>query len=185
MKHILRILLIAGVCASPAAAQSPDMLAQMAANPVSQTTRMMFEQYSRNMIAAAELMPANRYGFRPTEAQMTFGQLIAHIAQNNQFVCSAIGGSPDPAPPTTPTEADPRDVLLDAVRASFDHCSAALADLTDAQAAEQIAMGTQNLPRVYFMFVIVADWADHYSTQASYLRLNGILPPSARPPAGR
>ena len=66
MKHILRILLIAGVCASPAAAQSPDMLAQMAANPVSQTTRIMFEQYSRNMNAAAELMPADLYGFRPT-----------------------------------------------------------------------------------------------------------------------
>ena len=30
---------------------------------------------------------------------------------------------------------------------------------------------------------IVEDWADHYSTQASYLRLNGILPPSAQPAA--
>jgi hypothetical protein len=28
---------------------------------------------------------------------------------------------------------------------------------------------------------IVADWADHYSNAASYLRLNGILPPSATP----
>ena len=26
------------------------------------------------------------------------------------------------------------------------------------------------------------DWADHYSTAASYLRLNGILPPTAAPP---
>jgi hypothetical protein len=33
------------------------------------------------------------------------------------------------------------------------------------------------------MIDIVADWADHYSTEASYLRLNGILPPSAQPPA--
>jgi hypothetical protein len=30
------------------------------------------------------------------------------------------------------------------------------------------------------MVEIAADWADHYSTAASYLRLNGLLPPSAK-----
>ena len=29
--------------------------------------------------------------------------------------------------------------------------------------------------------LIAADWADHYSTAASYLRMNGILPPTAQP----
>jgi hypothetical protein len=28
-----------------------------------------------------------------------------------------------------------------------------------------------------------ADWADHYSQQAIYLRLNGLLPPTAKKPA--
>jgi hypothetical protein len=31
------------------------------------------------------------------------------------------------------------------------------------------------------MITIANDWADHYSTAASYLRLNDILPPSAQP----
>jgi hypothetical protein len=31
------------------------------------------------------------------------------------------------------------------------------------------------------MVTLAVDWADHYSTAASYLRLNGILPPSAQP----
>jgi hypothetical protein len=31
------------------------------------------------------------------------------------------------------------------------------------------------------MISITDDWADHYSTQAAYLRLNGILPPTAQP----
>jgi len=26
------------------------------------------------------------------------------------------------------------------------------------------------------------DWADHYSQMANYLRLNGILPPTAKKP---
>jgi hypothetical protein len=185
MKRGFLFLFLGWLAVVPAAAQSPEMMAQMAANPVSATTRMMFEQHAKNMIAAAELMPAEKYGFHPTEAQMTFGKLIAHIAQTNEFICAAIGGTPPTAPPTTPTEKDSKDVLVKAVKESFDHCSAALAGLTDAKAVETIAMGPQKVPRVYFMFVIVADWADHYSTEASYLRLNGILPPSAQPPAAR
>jgi hypothetical protein len=27
---------------------------------------------------------------------------------------------------------------------------------------------------------LVEDWSDHYSQQAGYLRLNGILPPTAK-----
>jgi hypothetical protein len=72
-----------------------------------------------------------------------------------------------------------------AINASFDHCSAALQPLTDAKATEPIAMGPQKVPRVYFLMVLIADWADHYSTQASYLRLNGIVPPSAQAPDAR
>ena len=30
------------------------------------------------------------------------------------------------------------------------------------------------------MFVTVGDWADHYSQSANYLRLNGLLPPTAK-----
>ena len=34
------------------------------------------------------------------------------------------------------------------------------------------------------MFITVGDWADHYSQEANYLRLNGILPPTAQPRTG-
>jgi hypothetical protein len=37
------------------------------------------------------------------------------------------------------------------------------------------------LSRADAMVTIATDWADHYSTAASYLRLNDILPPSAQP----
>ena len=35
-----------------------------------------------------------------------------------------------------------------------------------------------------FAFALIAltnDWADHYSAAAMYLRLNGLLPPTAQP----
>ena len=34
------------------------------------------------------------------------------------------------------------------------------------------------------ILITVADWADHYSQEANYLRLNGILPPTAQPRRG-
>jgi len=37
------------------------------------------------------------------------------------------------------------------------------------------------MSRANALLTIVIDWADHYSTAASYLRLNGILPPTAQP----
>jgi hypothetical protein len=165
-----------------AAAQIPaDMMAQLPANPVSQTARIMMEEHVHNIVAGAELMPADKYGFHPTEAQMTFGALIAHIVQTNEFMCAAIAGTIT-APPKVPTGKDPKDVLVNALKASVDRCTAALSNVTDAQVGEMFSMGPQKLPRIFFMMGIVADWADHYSTEASYLRLNNILPPSAHQP---
>ena len=43
-----------------------------------------------NLVAAAEEMPAEKYDFHPTEAQMTFGHLISHIIDSNNFLCSRI-----------------------------------------------------------------------------------------------
>ena len=181
MKHLFWIALSVTPLASATAQTPADLQAKMAANPVSQTTRVMFEQHAKNMVSAAELMPADKYGFHPTEAQMTFGKLIAHIVQTNEFICSAIAGTVKD-PPSTPTEKDTKEVLVNAIKDSFNHCSAVLQSVTDSQIGEMIAMGGQKLPRVYFMMTLIADWADHYSTEASYLRLNGILPPTARQP---
>ena len=46
---------------------------------------------SKNLIESAELMPADKYGYHPTEPQMTFGKLVVHIVQTNTLICSAIG----------------------------------------------------------------------------------------------
>ena len=36
------------------------------------------------------------------------------------------------------------------------------------------------MSRADALVTIAVDWSDHYSTAAAYLRLNGILPPSAQ-----
>jgi hypothetical protein len=46
-------------------------------------------------------------------------------------------------------------------------------------------MGQNTWSRGGAMVILGEDWFDHYRTMAIYLRVNGIIPPSAQPAAGR
>jgi len=68
-----------------------------------------------------------------------------------------------------------------ALKASFDFCADALSKMDDSKLGEMIAgMGPQPLSRARFALGIASNWADHYAEAAMYLRLNGILPPTAK-----
>ena len=41
--------------------------------------------------------------------------------------------------------------------------------------------GGRKGPRAFALIALTNDWADHYSSAAMYLRLNGLLPPTAQP----
>jgi len=41
--------------------------------------------------------------------------------------------------------------------------------------------GGHQFPRAMGALGLASTWADHYAAAAMYLRLNGILPPSAQP----
>ena len=187
--RIIATVVLAGALSSTTAAGQEF---KPSSNPVSDAVRRALARDSKNLIGAAELMPADKYSYKPTPAQMSFGQLIVHIVQTNVFLCSAIAGAPpavDRYPTFTPpllkkmSETEPKDTLVGAIKQSFEYCTEALAKATDSQLAEQAMMFGQPAPlsRADTMVVIAADWADHYSTAASYLRLNNILPPSAQP----
>lgn len=169
--------------AAPVAAQAqqPPREFKPSANPVSDAVRQALARESKNIIAAAELLPAEKYSFHPTPEQMTFGKLIAHIAQTNEALCSAIGSTDLKEMPKL-AETDGKDALVAAVKQSFEHCTAALDKTTDAQLGEQVSLFGKPTgeSRAFAMVTIAADWADHYSTAASYLRQNGILPPTAK-----
>ena len=173
------------ILAAGAAPQQPQTFAP-SANPVSDAARARLARESKNLIAAAELLPADKYGYQPTPAQMTFGDLIAHIVQTNVALCSAASGTPAPISPAEVKKiagADGRDSLVAAMRKSFDYCTEALTKLQDSGLAEEASVFGQKtgMSRATALITIVVDWADHYSTAASYLRLNGLLPPTAAP----
>jgi uncharacterized damage-inducible protein DinB len=159
-------------------------LAQAAApssNPVSDALRQSLARSSKNMIAAAEAMPPEKYAFRPTAPQGTYGHLMMHIAESNFLFCSKVSGVAAPEQPKL-AETDSKDKLVAAVRSSFDFCSSSLAKLDDSHLADSIELfGGHSFSRAASILLLAGSWTDHYSEQAMYLRLNDILPPSAQP----
>jgi len=183
MKHWKLGLAAVLVIASTAAAQQAP---QMEANPVSNGLRRLEATEAKNTVAAVEAMPADKFNFRPTPQQNSFGHLAAHMIQMNYLFCSMISGTE--APKVTPAkEADPKDTLVPALKASFDFCGQAFANMDDSKLGEQVPFfGGRPMSRGSIAVIFAEDYGDHYSTAAMYLRLNGILPPTAQqgpPPA--
>lgn len=166
-----------GVLFSSIASAGQD--ATKSANPVSDSVRQVLEQQAKNLIAAAEAMPAEKYAFKPTEPQMTFGRLVNHIAQDNSGRCSRLSGMP--APTGKLADTDPKAALVEAAKASFEFCRAALSKINDSSLGEEIDMfGGRKMSRAAALFGLTNDLADHYSQAAIYLRLNELLPPTAQ-----
>jgi len=154
------------------------------ASPVADTIRSQAERRGKIMAAAAEEMPPDKFGFKPTPAQMSFGELTLHIAKSNNFLCSGISGTPEPADLKL-TEKDPKEKLTGALKASFDYCATALSKVDDSRLTEQVPFfGGRQVTRAAAMIALSNDWADHYAAQAMYLRLNGLLPPTAQKSSG-
>jgi len=149
-------------------------------NPVSTVLRTSLAGRQKNSLAAIDAMPADKFSYKPTPDQMSFGHLVVHIIESNNGLCAKVADVPAPKVDEF-KETDPKDKLLAAARASFDFCSTALANLDDSKLGDNVDFGRVQGPRAMGVFFLVGGWADHYGAAAMYLRLNGILPPTAQP----
>ena len=174
-----KTLLIPALLLLAAAAAAQTTPAQTK-NPVSSALRDILPGRQKNTMAAVEAMPADKFNYKPSADQMTFGHLVAHMVEANYAVCS--GAAAVTAPKVEEVkETDTKDKLVAALKASFDFCADALSKMDDSKLGEMIAgMGPQPLSRARFALGIASNWADHYAEAAMYLRLNGVLPPTAK-----
>ncbi len=143
------------------------------------TARNIAGRQSKNLISAAEEMPAGKYSYKPTEQQMSFGKLVSHIVESNNFMCAKL--TSQAAPPENVKNTDSKDKLVTALKASFDYCDTALKNLNDKELSEPVTLwGGRQANKAAALIGLTNDWADHYAAAAIYLRLNGMLPPTAK-----
>ncbi len=150
-------------------------------NPVTSVAKQILPRQQKNLVAAVEAMPADKFGYKPTEQQITFGHLVLHIIESNNYLCSHIGDVPEVKPPVPLKDSDGKDKLVAALQASFDFCTTALGKVDDSKLGDEVELfGGRKGSRAFALIALTNDWADHYSSAAMYLRLNGLLPPTAQ-----
>jgi hypothetical protein len=168
------LLIPLAICCLTATAKAQD------ASPVSEALRSTAKRSATNLVAAAEEFPAGKYAFKPTPAQMSVGDIVGHLSGGNDYLCSSISGTPAPKRPEMKKGAT-KAQLVSALKESFQFCDEALAKVNDSGLSDKVPFfGGREVSRAEMMFVAAEDWADHYSQLANYLRLNQLLPPTAK-----
>jgi hypothetical protein len=169
--------MLAGAFSVPAFSQGMALPPGLAAE-----IKAVYTSVETNLMAAAEAMPEANYSFAPVPEEMTFGAWVAHVADTQTGVCSALNGQArrgDAAAKTSKAD------LTAALKASFDECDKAYDALTDANAAELLAYGRGQNARAGRLAYNTAHDQECYGSMAVYLRIKGIVPPSTAARAGR
>jgi len=183
----LLLILPAGLAAQqPAAAPT--------ANPITTVFRGRTMALQRNLAQAFDSIPEAKFSYKPTPAQLTIGYVAQHLANDNYFFCNQFGDTKatrserETATPDSVKATWPKDSLVTQLKASFDFCERAFAQLDDAKLADQITMTfggqSRQAPRAQMVLGHIVDMADHYSQIANYMRLNNMIPPTALPRPG-
>ena len=164
------------------AASGLSVLAQD--NPLSTEAQQAWNRTKTNILAAAEKMPEDQYGFKPAPESQSFKDLIAHTADSAMGTCSGYNGERKQGGAASKTaKAD----LVAALGAGMAECDKAYASLTDAKATEMIPGRGGNRTRLGSLYGNTIHMEHEYAQMAVHLRLKSIVPPSSErrtpPPA--
>jgi hypothetical protein len=166
--------------AQMAPASAPAAQAGPTKDPVATSLRMLLPRSRTNILGAITAMPADKFNYKPTPDQMTFAHLVVHIVGSNYSNCAKAADVPAPKLEEL-KETDSKDKMLAAATASYDFCADALGKMDDSKLGDSVeGYGGHQFPRAMMALGLASGWADHYAAAAQYLRLNGILPPSAQ-----
>jgi len=156
--------LMIAVLAAAAAASAEDTL--KTANIQRYYTPVKFD-----LIGAASVMPADKYGFKLDPAQMNFGEWINHSTERNYLDCSTLRGETNPMPKAKTDLLKTKAEITKALAESFDYCDATFDKLDD-----QKILSSQ--PMVIAFLHTTVHNNEIYGNVVGYLRANHILPPS-------
>lgn len=120
---------------------------------------------------AADVMPAEKYGFKLDPAQMDFAQWINHSTERNYLDCSTLRGEANPMPKAKTDLLKTKDEIIKNLRESFEYCDATFAKLDDAKILSSPQLTTA------FLHTSVHN-NEIYGNVVGYLRANHITPPS-------
>ena len=132
------------------------------------------------MAKISDAMPEDKFAYKPTPAQRSYGEQILHVAGANVGLMKVLGGKA--AAPTIDTKATSKAAILKALADSYDYGTAVIGELNDQSMAE-VVKGPSfigDATRARLVWITIGHAWDEYGAMTTYLRLNGIVPPASR-----
>jgi uncharacterized damage-inducible protein DinB len=174
MKKLLPLLAI--LVATPALAQTT------ASSPSSSmgAARNVWKPAHDYVLKSAQQMPEDKYGFKPTPAVRSFGELLGHVAGSEFMFCAAALGEAPRAENAVEKLKHTKAELIAALQESAAYCERAYTQ-ADAAGAKKIKMFGDDSSVLEVLVLNAAHDYEHYGNIVTYLRINGMVPPSSQP----
>ena len=155
-------------------------LSLSAQNPLVQSLKSLFDVTKTNIMATAEILDDDGYAFRPTDEVRSAGEILAHIADGQFSFCGAAAGEANASPENFEETRTRKAGIIDALEQGFAYCERVFARTSDAGAAEAADFfGAPNTVAGILAFNSAHNY-EHYGNLVTYMRINGIVPPSSR-----
>jgi len=154
--------------------------------------QIFLKSVEKQIVSAADAMPAVKYGFAPEEGEFkgvrTFGQQVKHLAATNHILAAAALGEEPPA--DAGDEQGPESVrskpeLLAYLNDSFAHLGRAIDAIGEkggtVKSSPISPMPAKATTRLGLTAEALIHAFNHYGQMVVYLRMNGVVPPASRP----
>jgi uncharacterized damage-inducible protein DinB len=187
-------------CGGPASAQAQKPGNEVAAKDAAvldahrekQAMQVFLKSVEKQIVSAADAMPAVKYGFAPSDGEFkgvrSFGQQVKHLAATNHILAAAALGEEPPAdagdeagPETVRTKAE----ILDYLSSSFAHLGKAIEAIDERNGIVKSSaispLKKTETTRLALAVEALIHAFNHYGQMVEYLRMNGVVPPASRP----
>lgn len=169
---VAAVAAIASTTSSPVGAQGASQ------DPTIASVKATYEMVKGYITKSAALVPEDKYKYQPTPEVRTMGQLFGHIANASVAICSGASGMKSSATGDAEKLATKAE-LQKAVAAAFAFCDHALSMVTSANANETVDLFGTKHSRIGGMGFNNAHLFEHYGNLVTYMRINGMVPPSS------
>lgn len=136
--------------------------AAQATGDASSAVRSGFEEVSAWVTRAADLVPADKYTYRPVGTVRTYGQQVAHIVDGYNYFCSAASGRKVEWSDAVEKGATDKATVVAKLKQSVAACTAAYKSGSAGPLMANVSH--TNL---------------HYGNMIVYIRMLGLVPPSS------
>jgi uncharacterized damage-inducible protein DinB len=142
--------------------------------------RDLWKQASDFVLQSATDMPEAKFSYKPIATVRSFGEIIGHVAGSQSMFCAIALGEQPPAEDAVEKMAKTKAALIEAMRSSSAYCAKAYAQ-SDAAAGAMVDLFGEKRTRFFTLMENATHDNEHYGNLVTYLRMNGMVPPSSRP----